>query len=64
MSLMGCKKFLIIILVLENYLAVLKQLSTHAFQPWLLTSLMILILKPWKSVNNAWTGSNGRKQSR
>jgi hypothetical protein len=40
------------------------KLSTHAFQPWLLTSLMILNLRPWQSVNNARTGSNGRKQSR
>jgi hypothetical protein len=44
MSFMGCKKFPSIILVSKNYLT----MSTHDFQPWLLTSLMILILKPWQ----------------
>jgi hypothetical protein len=36
-------------------LTVLQRLSTHAFQPWLLTSSMILILRSWQSVNNAQT---------
>jgi hypothetical protein len=64
MSFMGYRKFPSIILVPENCLTILQQLSTHTFQPWLLTSLMILNLRPWQSVNNARTGSNRRKQSR
>jgi hypothetical protein len=60
----GVQKISSIILVPQNYLTVLQRLSTHAFQPWLLTSLMILIIKPWQSVNNARTGLNRRKQSR
>jgi hypothetical protein len=55
---MWCKIFSSIILGTENYLTVLQRLSTHDFQPWLLTSLKILNLRPWQSVNNTQTGSN------